>query len=520
MSYGIKGTVNNDYIVEYATVTEINSDGIIISLSSGNDGIIPVAYLEHHNTNISEFCVGERFDVFPVVKKHKGGRREHETMRGFPVFKLTGKSNSGHVYTSIKLDRIKYGYHIAFENLSEEAKREYLSKVLWEMLWTDTDAFNQLDRFCESSQNKIDDSVKRLLKVKYVLAVDGSLPDRTNELMCEMRTAEKLFWLESKGDSKIIDITEYIKKKSQLNAEHNGSSVKEYILNEYKAKKPDVHGKSYEKSSNNEVYAEESANNTIFCNDGLLAEPIYAQYIVNMLTCLKQIVAVWDCTKWLDKQEATTYADKFNKFFAESLDNFPLSKQQVDGLIEYVFFVIQMIETYEADYPDVILLKSLKMETLEEAASYSMMKESAPAAAVAFYECQRNKLVEDSDMVSDVELRFALINKKLILPYILTGQIREAMKAGNDAVKIISDLCKDDPEQYANDYIEICSNLGGIYLDSNELDMAEKVLYQCIEKIRYFPKAITNRFDFIMLGLVLSENLRKLKIKKRKGIRF
>lgn len=56
--------------------------------------------------------------------------------------------------------------------------------------------------------------------------------------------------------------------------------------------------------------------------------------------------------------------------------------------------------------------------------------------------------------------------------------IEEARLAGNIAYNILSDLFENDPNRYAVEYLEICVNLGGIYMDLDELDMAQEIFIQ------------------------------------------
>lgn len=214
MSYGIGGTRENNDVGELGTVVRTNSDGIIISLESGGEGIISTEYLEQNNVNASDFYPGEKFMVFPVVKKRKGGRREIQLLNNIPVWELSYKSKNGHIYVSSKLDRIRYGVTIEFDHLTEEEKREYLFDLLGEMIWRDTDALFQLDDYCLNRRNRPDERVKKLLIAKHVLAENGTLPARTNEVMYEMRTGHRPFWLKDKdGDKKIIDLAEYLRNK-------------------------------------------------------------------------------------------------------------------------------------------------------------------------------------------------------------------------------------------------------------------------------------------------------------------
>lgn len=73
----------------------------------------------------------------------------------------------------------------------------------------------QLYDYCLNRRDKQDGRVERLLIAKYVLNEDGTLPDRTNEVMYEMRTGHRPFWLKNKDEGKIIDFSEYLKKRNK-----------------------------------------------------------------------------------------------------------------------------------------------------------------------------------------------------------------------------------------------------------------------------------------------------------------
>ena len=83
----------------------------------------------------------------------------------------------------------------AREDLIEDEQRHCLIGKLEDLLWDDMDALFQLDDYCLKRRNKVDKRVEKLLIDKGILAKDGTLPDRTNEAMYEMRTGQKPFWL-------------------------------------------------------------------------------------------------------------------------------------------------------------------------------------------------------------------------------------------------------------------------------------------------------------------------------------
>lgn len=88
------------------------------------------------------------------------------------------------------------------------------------------------------------------------------------------------------------------------------------------------------------------------------------------------------------------------------------------------------------------------------------------------------KLITYESIINRFDYRLASINNKMIIPYMSIGMIEEARLAGNIAYNILSDLFENDPNRYAVEYLEICVNLGGIYMDLDELDMAQEIFIQ------------------------------------------
>ena len=81
------------------------------------------------------------------------------------------------------------------EHSNYKKQRQQLIAELESLIWQDVDAMHQLDNYCLNRRNAIDDRVKSLLIKKRIIAEDGTLPDLTNEVMYELRTGQKPFWL-------------------------------------------------------------------------------------------------------------------------------------------------------------------------------------------------------------------------------------------------------------------------------------------------------------------------------------
>lgn len=457
MSYGIGGSQKNNDVGKIGTVDRIDPDGIIISLESGNKGIVPLEYMEPNNLDVSDFRVGERFTVFPVVKKKKGGRREIQLLNDLPVLGLRYKSSNGKVYVSSKLDRIRYGVTIEFDILTEEEKREYLFELLEEMIWRNTDALFQLDDYCLNRRSKPDEQVKSFLIAKHVLAENGDLPDRTNEIMYEMRTGQRPFWLKEKDNAdKIIDFAEGLKESSM----HHNKQSPELALR--------------------------------CC-------------ITGMITCLDR----------LSKQEDDVYFNSFIELFTESMKMVD-TEHGSDEMIGHCLSAVNMLEIYEAKCPDNMSLKVLIMTVLDKAAE-RCIQTNMYDATVVMYEYQRDKLISFSDMIDDIRLRLALIDKKMLMPCILSGNRAKARTVGEEAYEVLGAFSRNEPHKYAVDFIEVCCNLGGIYMDENELDAAGTVFLQGIAVWNSLPQSIKRSFeafDGILVKKTLDNNIEKLTRKK------
>ena len=74
-------------------------------------------------------------------------------------------------------------------------KKEKLLRLLEDLFWNNPEAYDALVSFCNSSSYKMNPGIKRFLIQQGILARNGSLPSITNELVYEMTTGLKPYWL-------------------------------------------------------------------------------------------------------------------------------------------------------------------------------------------------------------------------------------------------------------------------------------------------------------------------------------
>ena len=135
---------------------------------------------------------------------------------------------------------------------------------------------------------------------------------------------------------------------------------------------------------------------------------------------------------------------------------------------------------------------------------------------VTVYEYQKAKLISYKSILGKIDYRLASINNKMIMPYMSIGKIEEAKLAGDSAYMILSDLFENDPDKYAVEYLEICVNLGGIYMALDELDMAQELFIQgALARSQIFTDKMSLRLA--IAEKALEDNISKLK-KKIEGL--
>ena len=139
-----------------------------------------------------------------------------------------------------------------------------------------------------------------------------------------------------------------------------------------------------------------------------------------------------------------------------------------------------------------------------------------PEAVVAFYEYQRNYLIDHQNLIRDFEYEIARIDMGLITPYILAGRKEDAREIGEEAFSILRDRCQESTDRYAADFIEVCSNFGGIQMDLDELDKAEEIYRQGIAVWEALPEFLKQKSQIMLNKHILDVNMQKLKLKRGK----
>lgn len=184
MSYRIGCGISNENPRLLGTVTRIDETGIIMQTENEQYGIITTEYLKQQELNLSDFRVGESFSVFLMTKRRKGGQLKIEN-DGMPVLCLRHKSKSGKSYRSSKLERIQNHITVAFEQLDEKGKIDYLFDFIESLPWNSI-AYVGLCTYCETGTMDMDENTRNMLIANYVLNEDGSIPRRTLEVIYEL----------------------------------------------------------------------------------------------------------------------------------------------------------------------------------------------------------------------------------------------------------------------------------------------------------------------------------------------
>ena len=215
MSYRIGCGNSNENMRMLGTVTRIDETGIIMQTGNKQYGIIPTEYLKQQELNLSDFRVGESFTVFSLSKRRKGGRQKIE-IDGQPVLCLHHKSKSGKIHKSSKLERIQNHISVAFEQLDEKGKKDYLFDYIESLFWNPI-AYVGLCTYCETGTMDMDENTCNMLIANYVLNEDRSIPRRTREVVYELTTGIPCEDFdddigESSDCCKIIDFNEALKR--------------------------------------------------------------------------------------------------------------------------------------------------------------------------------------------------------------------------------------------------------------------------------------------------------------------
>ena len=169
--------------------------------------------------------------------------------------------------------------------------------------------------------------------------------------------------------------------------------------------------------------------------------------------------------------------NEFTKTFADILKT--RDAESEEETILFCIWVAQILEISIDKMPEVIILYSLIMDTLEKAVNYGMSGKYQVTVMACEY--QRDIYSRFSDN-PERDLNFAGINRKEIVPCILAGRRAKAFERGMTALKMYMRLYEDDQDEYASGVFEICLNVGGLYMDIDELKKAE-MLFNLAETV-------------------------------------
>ncbi len=200
------------------------------------------------------------------------------------------------------------------------------------------------------------------------------------------------------------------------------------------------------------------------------------------------------------------------------LDSFPeylriKNEYSTSSFIDLCFSIISRIEQYEAECPGNGSIMTITMTVLDQAAYYAMKIRDYVAAA-AIYDHQRDKLVGYSDFISYYDALLAGVDKKMIMPCLLAGQTEKARTVGEEAYKLLEELCADEPEEYAADLIEVCANLSGIYMEAVETEALEKVYSSGLAVWQAIPEELQSCYNIVLAKSVLDQNNNIMKKKR------
>lgn len=227
------------------------------------------------------------------------------------------------------------------------------------------------------------------------------------------------------------------------------------------------------------------------------------------LVCLMD--ALITCISSLAETNNEAYYDGYMKFLRKAediLEKEPIAYQSTN----YYFGILAQIEKAENSYPDNPWLRALIMETVEKAEIFSV-NTNQYADASEFYNYQRDKLI-DYDEFMDIDPFIAKVDKNSMVPNILAGKSDVARKYGAEAFNIYLKLYERDEEQYAGPFIELCSNLGGIYLDADELETAENLFDTATKLLDRASETIKNSPNVQLSANILDKNKQALENKK------
>ena len=218
-----------------------------------------------------------------------------------------------------------------------------------------------------------------------------------------------------------------------------------------------------------------------------------------ILNCLKK------CLKTGFSDEAYS---EFTKTFADILKT--RDAESEEDTILFCIWVAQILEVCIDKMPEEMILYGLLMDTLEKAVNYGMSGKYQVTVMACEY--QRDILSGFSDD-PERDPNFADINKKEIVPCILAGRRAKAFERGMAALDVYMHLYETDQDKYAPDVFEICLNVGGLYMDIDDLKKAE-MLFDLAETVWEDIPDEQKEADMLSMSYkILKENQEKLQRK-------
>lgn len=214
------------------------------------------------------------------------------------------------------------------------------------------------------------------------------------------------------------------------------------------------------------------------------------------------------CMKQVSQSEDDLYYNAFFDFYHEYIGAID-SENMSEDIIIFTISAAGQLDRLAASALGNAYLNAMTMDLFEKGAAYGM-NNNMPEVAMELYERQRDKLIGYSGSF-DVSSRIARVDANLIMPYVLCREPESAKIVGAEAYDIMCELYEENPKKYASDLFDICSNLGGVYMDANELDEARKVLTQALEIWNDLPES--EKAKNLVQKFALDSNMEKLENK-------
>lgn len=508
-----------DYNTVNGIVLEANKSGVKFSLNHNRIGYLPNTELKLCGIDPQIFCIGKPYAVFEVSRKKYDGMQQlclhyydysytgSSHLKLAPILKKVSKKQRHEILSKRLHDN-------GFGNKKSASPKEFHScddikklrgrernMILLSIQSLSKETYLQLMNYYSVKKYKpgIETSIK--LIEKGLLEINGDRLDIVASVVSAIikiqttetsrkDTASNLNCLDDidsdsmEAQESEMDVS--IDKKQQENDRENKQI--EVIIENY----PDSDFIDYAIEQIHQYYTLKSFETAIKC------------CVLGMTTCLKRLA----------EQEDEAYYYGYLDIFSEYLSMQGVG-QNSEELTDRCLSNINLIELFESQYPDIMLFKPLIMTSLDKAAE-RCMEVGKYDVVVTVYEYQKAKLISYKSILGKIDYRLASINNKMIMPYMSIGKIEEAKLAGDSAYMILSDLFGNDPDRYAVEYLEICVNLGGIYMDLDELDMAQEIFIQgALARSRIFTDKMSLRLS--IAEKALEDNISKLK-KKIEGL--